>query len=179
MAIGGGSPGDLVLLAILIAASTIDMREHRIPNFLSLGGVATGLAMAALGLSSLSVSDSLLGLAMGFGALVLLYAKNVMGAGDVKLMMAVGTFFGPSLTFWAVLYTFIAGGIMGIAVLINRDGLKETADRYFFGLKHLVLGGAWLGKRVDPDGDGPLRFPYAAAIFAGAVAAKLLWSPSV
>lgn len=168
-------PHLVLLLAILLPATVIDLREHRIPNLLSLGGAALGLLLAASGFGAVSILQALAGLAVGLLCLLPLHLKRVMGAGDVKLMAAVGSFIGPLPCFLAVLCTFIAGGVLGMAVLIHRDGLRETTGRYYFGIKHLIVGGDWLGSRIDRDGTGPLRFPYATAISSGTVAA-ILWS---
>lgn len=171
-------PHLVLLLAILLPATVIDLRVHRIPNLLSLGGAALGLLLAASGFGAVGILQALAGLAVGLLCLLPLHLKRVMGAGDVKLMAAVGSFIGPLPCFLAVLCTFIAGGVLGMAVLIHRDGLRDTAGRYYFGIKHLILGSAWLGSRIDRDGTGPLRFPYAAAITSGTVAA-LLWNAAV
>lgn len=171
------APSQLILLAILLATTIVDSRSRRIPNLLSLGGATVGLLLALTGTSSVTLGASFGGLAVGLLALLPLYLLKAMGAGDVKLMAAVGSFLGPSLTLAAVLCTFIAGAVIALAVLLIRDGPRETIGRYAFGIKHLILGGGWLGKRVDKDGTGPLRFPYAAAILAGTVAA-LLWAHS-
>jgi len=169
------SPSHWILFAILIVATIIDGRTQRIPNLLSLGGAAAGLLLAVTGHGSVTLSASLGGLALGLTALLPLYMLKAMAAGDVKLMAAVGAFLGPPITLAAVLCTFIAGALIAIIVLIVSDGLRETVQRYGFGIKHLILGGTWLGKRVDKEGAGPLRFPYAGAILCGSVAA-VLWA---
>ncbi|MDP3295073.1 MAG: A24 family peptidase [Nevskia sp.] len=171
------SPSHWILLAALVAATIIDIRIRRIPNLLSLGAAALGLLLAASGYGSVTLAASLGGLALGLAALLPLYLIKAMGAGDVKLMAAVGAFLGPSVTLAAVLCTFIAGALIAIIVLIARDGLRETAQRYWFGIKHLILSQTWLGARVDKEGRGPLRFPYAGAILCGSVVA-VLWSTS-
>lgn len=166
-----------ILLAVLVAAAIIDSRTRRIPNLLSLGGAAVGILLAVTGYGSVTLGASIGGLALGLVALLPLYLLKAMGAGDVKLMAAVGAFLGPSITLAAVLCTFIAGAVIAIIVLIIRDGLRETLRRYGFGIKHLILGGTWLSKRVDKEGTGQLRFPYAGAILCGSVAA-VLWAAS-
>ncbi len=169
------SPSHWILLAVLIAATIVDSRTRRIPNLLSLGAAALGILLAVTGYGSVTPGAALGGLALGLAALLPLHLLKAMGAGDVKLMAAVGAYLGPSVTLAAVLCTFIAGAVIAITVLIVRDGPRETAQRYWFGIKHLILGGTWLGKRVDEEGTGPLRFPYAGAILCGSVAA-VLWA---
>ena len=172
------TPSLWVLLAVLIVATVIDVRSRRIPNLLSFGAAGIGILLSITGYGSVTPAASLSGLALGLATLLPLYLLRAMGAGDVKLMAAVGAFLGPSLTLVAVLFTFIAGAVMAIIALIVADGFRETAARYWFGIKHLILGGTWLVKRPDRKETARLRYPYAGAILCGTVAALLLATPA-
>ncbi len=64
-----------------------------------------------------------------------------MGAGDVKLMGAVGSILGPQGVFTAFLYSAIVGGVYALFVLARSRALKQTAGRYGFMLRgYLVTG---------------------------------------
>ena len=52
-----------------------------------------------------------------------LYAIGGMGAGDVKLMVGVGAWIGPTLTTWAFLSSAMMGGLMGLAMMIYSKEL--------------------------------------------------------
>lgn len=95
------------------------------------------------------------------------YALRAMGAGDVKLMAAIGCFLTPMQTLEAVLATIIVGGFLGVIVLIARGGLGRYIKRYvlmaqtFFYMRKVLP--------IAPAIDEPARtrFPYAVAIAAG------------
>lgn len=167
----------LILLIMLVAASCIDLRTHRIPNLLTLSGALLGIGVniSATGLPGLG--HSVLGLLLGFGLLLPFYVMRAMGAGDVKLMAAVGSFLGPALTLQAVLYTFLVGGLLAMVAMIRADGLRETASRYGFGLRHLLTTRRWLGQRPGTAEAPRLKFPYALAIAMGTALA--LYGPAL
>jgi prepilin peptidase CpaA len=101
-----------LLLALWMAWS--DMRTNRIPNYLTLGCALAGLGYQ-LGFHGLAgVSQGLLGMALGFGLLILFYWKGGMGAGDVKALAALGAWLGP----WQTLNLFIYMAFSGVLVIV-------------------------------------------------------------
>ncbi|MEN8712893.1 MAG: A24 family peptidase, partial [Arenicellales bacterium] len=107
----------ITLFALLAAAASIDMRKHRIPNLISLGGAMAGLLMNT-GLYGLDgFLAGLGGLSLAFVIMLPFYLLRGMGAGDVKLMAAVGAFIGPHQVLLAVGLTLGAGGIAGLTML--------------------------------------------------------------
>src|SRR3954471_7823355 len=85
----------MVLLAMLLAAALFDVMYRRIPNWLTVSGVVLGLAMnAIIGAPDSGIVFSLVGLMAGFTVYAVLYALRAMGAGDVKLMAAIGALVG-------------------------------------------------------------------------------------
>lgn len=163
------------LMAFMLAiACVVDLRHHRIPNLISLGGLLVALLLAALGAGATTLGPALIGMGVGFGCMIPMYAIGAMGAGDVKLMAAVGAFLGgPALAFGAVAGTFIAGMVLAVLYLVVRNGLQATARRYARDLKVGALGGGWRGLLRPEPGKPAHRFPYAAAIATGALSA--LW----
>jgi prepilin peptidase CpaA len=96
-----------------------------------------------------------------------------MGAGDVKLLAALGAWLGPHNAFWLAVYGLMAGGAVSLVVAVAR-GYLFTALRNIW----MLLKFWWLvGPRPVPgatlaDYDGP-RLAYAVPIFLGTVA--VLW----
>ena len=163
----------VLLPVILITASWIDIKQHRIPNWLIVIAMIAGLSLQFILRSWEGLTFSLSGLAVGFLILIPFYIKGGMGAGDVKLMAAVGVFLGFESTLLAVAYTLFAGSIMGIFLLVLLGGIKAAMRRYYTSLKYLLytnnIGLSYIPP--PPDEAAAVKFPYAAAICAGTIAA--------
>ena len=167
----------LLLLCLLATAALIDLRSHRIPNWLTLGGtvVALGLYIGLLGFTDYGLLEGLGGLAVGFIIFLPFYVTGGMGAGDVKLMAMAGTFLGPYHALLAAGLGLGMGSLMGLAILLYRRGAVLMARRYLSTFQCLTVTGKW--NYVPPADDEPAasRFPYAAAIAVGSLA-TLWWT---
>jgi Flp pilus assembly protein protease CpaA len=105
-----------ILIPALLYASWIDYSERRVPNWLNAGLAAAGLIMQGVFFGWPGVASGALGLLVGLGVLILPWAMHGMGAGDVKLMAAIGAWLGP----WLTLLSFAAGGLIGGVVAVAR-----------------------------------------------------------
>ena len=145
----------------LVTAVVIDVRTRRIPNWLT-GAIAAGGFGLAFGGGSVTPLGALLGLALGLGLMLPGHVIGATGAGDVKLMAAVGTFLGPGLAFRAFLYSALAGGVMALAIAARRGLLADTV----FGTSGLMTSPASTRDTIVAPARGN-RFAYGPAIAAG------------
>lgn len=167
-----------VLFVLLITAAILDYRFHRIPNWLVLSGTLFGLFynMAYPPFPQAGWLWSLEGWALGFAALLPLYAISAMGAGDVKLMAMVGAFIGPDNTLWVLMYTLITGGILSLLFVLVRG----TAGRLWRNLSQLfqlgfidLLSGVRPNLRIATSVSAG-KLPYGIAIAMGTMAYLIL-----
>jgi prepilin peptidase CpaA len=163
----------LLLLAIVMAASWIDFSDHRIPNWLSLGGAFIALMLHTwfLGLSGLLAGVG--GLVTGLAIFLPFYIRGGMGAGDVKLMAAAGAFFGWPDALLAAGMSLGAGAVIGGGILVARGGLGVMLSRYYSTLHCLLSTGQLVYIPAGATEPARTRFPYAIAIATGTTAA--LW----
>lgn len=161
---------ELILLPLVIGAAVYDMRYRRIPNWLNVTGAILGLAMNAWlivdGRPWPGLFFSLKGLALGFGAYFMLYAIRAMGAGDVKLMAAVGALVGWEDWVGIFIFTAIIGGISAVVLALARGRLKDTFFNVGFILSEFKRGRpAYLKKEeLDVKSSKALRQPHGAVI---------------
>ncbi len=154
----------ILLLGLLGIAVVSDVRRHRIPNFLIALGLVLGLASQAFSAGITGLGDGLLGLLIGFGVFLPLYALGGMAAGDVKLMAMVGSFLAPHPALWTALFSLIAGGLCGLLLVLARGQAQQTLGRYWLMLRARTYMAA------GPDEIAGKPFPYSIAILLGTLA---------
>src|SRR6478672_7302054 len=122
------------LIVLLVAAAVIDWRTLRIPNWLTVGGMALGIAISATHATSMrtGLGAGTAGALTGLVLLLPLYVLRLLGAGDVKLMAMVGAFVGPSGTLGALLYVVVTGGIAALLVAARRGALRRLLENLYF-----------------------------------------------
>ena len=115
-----------VTTVTVLVAAVIDFRRFRVPNMLTFPLCISGLLFhtAVNGLSGLQYSAG--GIAVGLAALLLFYIIGVMGAGDVKLLAAVGAWIGAPSTVYVFCVAGVAAGVHSLAVLAWQRRLRDV-----------------------------------------------------
>ena len=162
---------EIALLAVLLVAAVYDVRFRRIPNWISVTGVAIGLALNAFLFGLPGVWLSLGGLGLGFGVYFLLYLIRAMGAGDVKLMTAVGAMVGWQDWFGIFLVTAILGGVMALILAASHGRIQKTLWNVGFILSEMKSGRpAYIAKEeLDVRSPKSMGLPHGAVIAVGTV----------
>lgn len=163
----------ILLLPILAASTWTDINYHRIPNALSLGGVALAIALHTWMAGTSGLLTGIGGTAVAMGIFLPFYLLRGMSAGDVKLMGTVGAFLGPHNTMLAAGLSLGAGGILAILILLARGGFGDMARRYWATFKCLFSTLKVIHQPPAAGEVAAIKFPYAAAIGIGTLAA--LW----
>jgi prepilin peptidase CpaA len=114
---------DLLPAAIASVAALIDLRSRRIPNWLTLAAVLAGLAWHTLRDGPTGLSVALAGAALGLALLLPFYMVRGVGAGDVKLLAAIGALVGPQTLVSVAIYGALVGGAISL-VLLARSRLQ-------------------------------------------------------
>lgn len=110
----------------ILLAAWIDYSQRRVPNWLNLALIVSGFGVQGVFHGGSGLLDGGLGLLVGFGVLIVPWMMHGMGAGDVKLMAAIGVWFGP----WMALISFCVGAILGgviAVVMITSTGRVRQA----------------------------------------------------
>ena len=123
------TPATVFLLLLTATAAVTDLRYHKIYNWTTYPGIILALAVNSFengwddGYPYPGLKDSLSGLAVCGGLMLVSYVFFSIGGGDVKLIAMVGTFLGLEKGVEVVLWTFVLGGAAGLALLIWRVGV--------------------------------------------------------
>ena len=136
----------MILTPMLISAFIIDYKLQIIPNRLNLTMFEIGLVIAFLyGLSDVAITINMaLGMLAGGGIFLaitliggVVYGKEAMGFGDVKLMGALGLYFGLSNIIVVTLLSFLIGAVLSIILLATK--IKKMSEYIPFG-PFIVMG---------------------------------------
>lgn len=169
----------LAALALgMLMAVEWDLREHRIPNVLIVLLMTLGLLMHTVGPANgragifdafpgaLGAVKAGLGVLAGLAVFLPFYLSRSMGAGDVKLMAALGAFVGPGEVIGLALSVLAAGGVLAVLRML----LKRNARRVMGNVK-LVFSGLGHGvSQFDPATQSADRMPYALSFALGLLA---------
>lgn len=162
------------LLAILGIAAVIDCRTYRIPNWLTGPAILAGITLNTVTMQFPGLVFSLEGAAVGLGVFVILYVCGWMGAGDVKLFAAVGSFLGPAQTISAALVIALVGGLLAFLVLGFHQGWRKTGVWLWFYVQTMLLTRS--AQRLTPEQGTAPKVPYAVAIGLGTIG-SYWWYP--
>lgn len=170
-------PAYQILLATLVLISAFfDIRFRRIPNWLVLSGILLGLALNVFLFGSTGAKSALLGGGLAMLVYFPLFIVRGMGAGDVKLMMAIGILVGPANWLAIFFLTAVLGGAFAIFMLFRSGLLMHTLANVGFILSRLIQLKAPYKERPDLDIGSPkaLTLPHGATIAVGSFAFMLL-----
>ena len=163
-----------ILTGALLVAVYTDLKSHRIYNWLTFPTILIGILLHALTGGGHGLFFAFGGIAVASLALLLCLFSGAMGAGDVKLLWAVGALAGPAFTAWTLLFTAIAGGVCGILYAAQRGVLTHT-------LRNAMVGGHALTDSRSPEALQGMaltskagKMPYAPAIALGVALVALL-----
>jgi prepilin peptidase CpaA len=169
------------LAALAITAAVYDCRFRRIPNWLNLSGIILGFGWNLVFFHLHGAGRAAEGMLLAMAVYLPFYLLRGMGAGDVKLMAAIGSLVGPAN--WLVIFiaTALAGGIAGAGFSLFKRRFTETCCNVYFLAKDLLHFRA--PYRTNPQLDfrntASLRLPHGLVIAVGcaaAVACSVSWN---
>src|SRR5690606_6853686 len=118
-----------------------DLRTRRIPNVLTFGAAAAALAYALAQGGPSALAWAFGGWLLGAALFFPLFALGGMGAGDVKLLAALGAWLGPVDVIWLAIFSSIAGGALAIAVSLYYGYLRQAGRNLWLMLAHWRVAG--------------------------------------
>jgi prepilin peptidase CpaA len=148
-----------VALVIALIGGYTDLRTGKVYNVLTYPAMLLGTALHLVFQGGAGFLFSLQGIGVGLGLLLLPYLLRVLGGGDVKLLAAMGAFFGPGDTFRIMVLGALAGGILAGLMLLKRRQLVGTL------LSLVIVPRATLSAALE----GKQDFPFAVTIPLGIV----------
>lgn len=159
----------LGLFIMLGAAFLTDIQSMKIPNWITVTGMVSGVIYHGIAHGWEGVVFSVSGLAAGFGLLIMMYWLRAVGGGDVKLFGGIGAWTGIGFTLSSMMYSILIAGAIGIVILLFRRELfvrmRNVCER--------VLGAVILRSAgpVQAGAAKSLQFPFMIAVLPGTLLA--------
>ncbi len=141
-----------MVVLVGLAAVVEDLRSRRIPNWVSVGALGSGLVIQGWMRGWSGLGQSLAGAAIGFCVFLIFYVLGGMGGGDIKLMAGFGALLGSGLILKAALMAAIVGALFALLYLSVRGVIRKVRGE---------AGQSQAGKERE-------SMPYAPAITVGA-----------
>ena len=172
--------GFWTLPALLAAAAGwSDWRFRRIPNWLTVPGLVLGVAVNSLVWGWPGAKAALLGAILGLALLLPFVMIRSLGAGDWKLVGALGAFLGPQHLIVVLLGAILVAGVMAAMLVIWHKRVRQTTHNLgrmlvaFFTL-HLP------GPELSLDNPEALKVPFGIAVAIAVIlySARQAWSLS-
>jgi prepilin peptidase CpaA len=150
-----------------IAGAICDITSSRVPNFLTVPAMSCALMLHMVFGGWVELRSSLLGGLIGGAIFFIFYLAGGMGAGDVKLIAALGCFTGLPNIGHLLVSTALVGGVIAVAVTIYRHSFRQTISNLGSLILHHRAFGLTPHPAINVGNAQNFRLPYALPIFVG------------
>ena len=139
------------------------------PNWLTLSGVLFGIVVNTVLLRTGGLWSAFEGLGLAVLIYLPLYLLRGMGAGDIKLMAAVGAIVGPANWLRIFVLTLLFGAAAAIVLVVAKRRLRRTFQNIWIILASLISGQAPYKKNPELDvrSEQGIRLPHAVSVACG------------
>ncbi len=154
-------------LVVAGVGGATDVATRRIPNWLTYSGMLVAITGRTVLQGWHGLGSALAGGLVGGGVFLIFFLLHAMGAGDVKLIAAVGCLVGPGCAIQIVLATAIAGGVLAVVMSLWQGRLRTVLGNVFDLVKYHAVAGADVHPTLNLSNPQAVRLPYGVAIATG------------
>jgi len=154
---------NIILILLAFTSFITDITKKKIYNVQTYPSMVLGLILSYAAGGGHGILMSFAGLFTGLALLFIIFLAGGIGAGDVKLLGAIGALKGTVFVLWTMFYTGLIGGIMAFALLIWKGKLLTTFKTLFAFLRHPVKA------QGNQKTEERIYLPYGVAISLGSI----------
>ena len=156
----------VLTLALTLSAALLDSRSRRIPNWLTVPGLLVGVGVHSALTGWHGSLFALAGAGLALLILLPLVLLRGLGAGDWKLMGAVGAFLGPVLLLFVLFGSVMASGLMAFVHMMRTGRFVETLRNLGVLLKGFFSFGLRVHPQISLDNPKLMKLPFGLAVAA-------------
>ena len=158
--------GVYTVLSVALGVSLVtDLKSRKILNIITFPSILFGLAFYSITQGWDGFFFSSIGFMVGIGTLLIPFLLGGMGAGDVKLMGAVGALMGAAFSLKAFVTIALIGGLISMFLIVKKKGAIHIIQSLYI-LPSLIVETKGL-LQLKPNGDSSIAFPYGVPIVLG------------
>jgi prepilin peptidase CpaA len=157
----------ILLVSLLSLAVLYDLRTYRIPNRLIAVGFIAGLLLNLILGGINGILTSLAAAVIPAVLLIVLFTLRMLGAGDIKLFCSIGAIMGIQFILNAIAFSFIAGGVLAIIIMVLRGNTRFRLKNVGKYLKTCLYTGKFMPYTDFNDKNDGGKFHFSVAIAAG------------
>jgi prepilin peptidase CpaA len=154
----------LLTLSVALLGGWVDFRTRKIPNWLTLPALVLGIVVHTVAAGWSGAAASLEGAGLALAVLLPGVLLRGLGAGDWKLMAAIGALVGPLMFLFVLVGSLLVSGLMAIVAILRTQRVGETLRNMWV----LVRGFFSFGLRKNPtislDNPALLKVPFGVAV---------------
>jgi prepilin peptidase CpaA len=160
----------IFVITLTLVAGLVDFRTRKIPNIITIPGMVAGItlrtAMSGWAGTKVAVEGVLLALVL----LLPLVLARALGAGDWKLMGAVGAFVGPIIFLFVLFGSIVVSGLMALVEMVRTKRVRETLENMLVLLRGFISFGLRRNSEISLDNPKLLKVPFGVAVAVSTVA---------
>ena len=156
-------------LILTCLAAIWDWRSRKIPNWLTVSGAVSGITLHTVLAGWHGALFALVGAGIALALLLPLVLLRAVGAGDWKLMGAVGAFLGWKIFLFVFAGSIFASGIMAIIQMYRVGRVMETLRNVWTLLKGFFAFGLKKHPTISLDNPRLIKLPFGVAVAAATI----------
>ena len=158
------------VMTLTLVAGLVDFRTRKIPNLITIPGMVAGITLRTAISGWTGTKVAVEGLVLALALLLPLVLARALGAGDWKLMGAVGAFVGPIIFLFVLLGSIVVSGLMALVEMVRAKRVRETFENMLVLLRGFISFGLRRNSEISLDNPKLLKVPFGVAVAVSTVA---------
>lgn len=163
-----------ILWVVLLISCITDIRHNIVKNIVTYPCILVALVLSIITFDGVIVKDTLSALLIPFVTLLPLYLLGILGAGDIKLLCAIGALMGSDFLLQCMIHSIAVGGVFSVIIMIYRGNLFERL-RYLLEYLTAVLLYFYLAPYSENKKSNG-KLPLATIVTIGVIVTKINYS---